>query len=97
MEKIKQLRKLLTLNSLEGYMVPKNDEFFNENVQINKDRLKKISNFRGSAGFAIILQKENYLFVDGRYTLQAQKQCKRKFKIITLPSKKFWSNFKKKT
>ena len=38
-------------------MVPKNDEFFNENVQINKDRLKKISNFTGSAGFAIILKK----------------------------------------
>ena len=41
MEKIKQLRKLLNLNYLDGYIVPKNDEFFNENVQINKDRLKK--------------------------------------------------------
>ena len=95
MEKIKQLRKLLTLNDLEGYIVPKNDEFFNENVQINKDRLKKISNFTGSAGFAIILKKENYLFVDGRYTLQAQKQCKEKFKIITLPSKSFREILKK--
>ena len=77
MEKIKQLRKLLNLNYLDGYIVPKNDEFFNENVQINKDRLKKISNFTGSAGFAIILKKENYLFVDGRYTLQAQKAMQR--------------------
>ncbi len=96
MEKINQLRKLLNLTHLEGYIVPKNDEFFNENVQVNKDRLKKISNFTGSAGFAIILKKENYLFVDGRYTLQAQKQCKGKFKIITLPSKKFDAILKKK-
>ena len=29
------------------------------------DRLKTISNFSGSAGFAIILKKENFLFVDG--------------------------------
>ena len=96
MEKIKQLRKILKLNHLEGYIIPKNDEFFNENVQIHKDRLKNISNFTGSAGFAIILLKENYLFVDGRYTLQAQKQCKGKFKIITLPSKSFRKIIKKK-
>ena len=96
MEKIKQLREILKLNHLEGYIIPKNDEFFNENVQIHKDRLKNISNFTGSAGFAIILLKENYLFVDGRYTLQAQKQCKGKFKIITLPSKSFRRIIKKK-
>ena len=34
--------------------------------------------------------------MDGRYTLQAQKQCKRKFKIITLPSKSFGAILKKK-
>ena len=96
MEKIRQLKELLKLNNLEGYIVPKNDEFFNENVQVNKDRLKKISNFTGSAGFAIFLKKENYLFVDGRYTLQAYKQCKEKFKIITLPSKSFGAILKKK-
>ena len=94
MEKIKRLRKLLNLNHIEGYLVPKNDEFFNENVQVNKERLKIISNFTGSAGFAIILKKENYLFVDGRYTLQANKQCKGKFKIITLPSKSSFNEFK---
>ena len=38
MEKIKQLREILKLNHLEGYIIPKNDEFFNENVQIHKDK-----------------------------------------------------------
>ena len=96
MEKIEKLKKLLTLNNLDGYIIPKNDEFLNENVQINKDRLKKITNFTGSAGFAIILKKENYIFVDGRYTLQAQRECKGKFKIIALPSKIFTKFLKKK-
>ena len=35
------------------------------------NRLKIISNFSGSAGLAIILKKKNYLFTDGRYTIQS--------------------------
>ena len=87
MNKIKQLKKLLKIYKLDGYLVPKNDEFFNEYVKKSSDRLKFISNFSGSAGFAIILRNKNYLFVDGRYTIQAQIQSGRKFKIITIPNK----------
>ena len=87
MNKIKQLKKLLKIYKLDGYLVPKNDEFFNEYVKKSSDRLKFISNFSGSAGFAIILRNKNYLFVDGRYTIQAQIQSGEKFKIITIPNK----------
>ena len=41
-----------------------------------------ISNFSGSAGLAIVLRKNNYLFVDGRYTIQAKQQSANHFKII---------------
>ena len=34
---------------------------------------------------SIILKKKNYLFVDGRYTLQANNQSGKSFKIITIP------------
>ena len=44
-----------------------------------------ISGFSGSYGFALILKDKNYLFVDGRYTLQAYNQSGRLFKIITIP------------
>ena len=37
--------------------------------------------------FIIILKDINYLFVDGRYTLQAERQSGKKFKIITFPNK----------
>ena len=87
MEKIKKLRKLFKNNSLDGYLVPKNDEFFGEYVSKNKDILKYISGFSGSYGFALILKKKNYLFVDGRYTLQAKIQTKNLFNIITMPNK----------
>ena len=46
-----------------------------------KDRLKVISNFSGSAGYAVILKNKNYLFVDGRYTIQAQIESGKFFKI----------------
>ncbi len=85
MEKIKQLKRLFTHYNLDGYLVPKNDEFFSEYIPENKDRLKLISNFTGSYGFALILKKKNYLFIDGRYTEQARIQSGKLFNILTLP------------
>jgi len=87
MEKINKLRKLFSYYGLDGYIVPKNDEFFGEYIPRDKDKLKYISNFSGSYGFALILKKRNYLFVDGRYTLQAKIQSGKLFKIITVPNK----------
>ncbi len=86
-DNLKNLRKKITENNLDGYLVPKNDEYFNEYVHPSKDRLNFISNFSGSAGFAIILKNKKYLFVDGRYTIQAQIQSGKNFKIITMPQK----------
>ena len=80
MSKIQTLRNKFKRYNIDGYIVPKNDDFFNEYSKIN--RLKFISNFSGSAGLAIILKKKNYLFIDGRYTIQSQIECGKKFKII---------------
>ena len=81
---INKLKDLIFSYNLDGYIVPKNDEYFSEYA--NPDRLQKISNFNGSAGLAIILINKNYLFVDGRYTIQAKKQAGTKFKIIQIPN-----------
>ena len=87
MEKIKKLKKILIREKLDGYIIPKNDEFFSEYTPIYNDRLNFISGFTGSYGFALILRDKNYLFVDGRYTLQAHNQSGGLFKIITIPDK----------
>jgi Xaa-Pro aminopeptidase len=79
----KKLIKLIKFYNLDGYIVPKNDAYFSEFS--SPDRLKIISNFSGSAGFAVILKKKNFLFVDGRYTIQAQIQAGKYFKIIEIP------------
>ena len=81
-KKIIELRKNFSKYNIDGYIIPKNDEFFSEYV--NYDRLKLISNFSGSAGMGIILKNKNYLFVDGRYTIQAKKESGNLFKIIQI-------------
>ena len=87
MTKLSELKKKFKNYKIDGYIVPKNDEFFGEYIPENKDNLKFISSFSGSYGFALILKNENYLFVDGRYTLQAKIQSGQNFKIITIPKK----------
>ena len=88
MEKINKLKNKFKRYNLDGYIIPKNDEFFSEYVPFHNDKLQYISNFSGSSGLALILKKNNYLLVDGRYTVQANNQSGKKFKIITLPFKK---------
>ena len=81
-KRINVLRDKFKNYKIDGYIIPKNDEYFSEYAI--KDRLKTISNFSGSAGLAIILKKINYLFVDGRYTIQAKQQSASQFKIVEI-------------
>ena len=82
-KRLKSLKKKFSKLNIDGYVIPKNDDYFGEYAKI--DRLKIISEFSGSAGLAIILKKKNYLFVDGRYTLQAKKQSGKNFHIYEIP------------
>ncbi len=76
---IKLLRNKFKKYGIDGYVIPKNDDFFTEYSKLN--RLEVISNFSGSAGLAIILKNKNYLFTDGRYTLQSKIESGKNFKI----------------
>ncbi len=76
-----ELKKKFQEFNIDGYIIPKNDEFFSEYANI--DRLKIITNFSGSAGYAVILKNKNYLFVDGRYTIQAKIESGKNFKIVS--------------
>jgi len=80
-DRIKKLRDNFDKYQIDGYVVPKNDEYFSEYSEIN--RIKTISNFSGSAGIAVILKKKNYLFVDGRYTLQAKIESGKNFTLVS--------------
>ena len=82
---LNKLSKLILNHKVDGYIIPKNDDFFTE--QVKHDRLKLISNFTGSAGLAFIFVKKNYLFVDSRYTIQAKQESGKNFKIVKIHKK----------
>mgnify|MGYP001283256876 CR=1 FL=1 len=90
--KIKKLRRKFNIYNIDGYAVPKNDGYFSE--YSSPDRLKFISNFDGSAGLAIILRNKNYLFVDGRYTIQAKSQAGTNFNVVEISKKLPWKILK---
>ena len=82
-KKIAEIRKLLIKNKIDYYLIPHSDEYQNEFLPNYSKRLEWISNFTGSAGDVIVGIKEAYLFVDGRYTIQAQNEVnKGQYKIF---------------
>ena len=59
----------------DGFLVPRADAHQGEYVTAADMRLSWLTGFTGSAGFCIALQNTAGLFVDSRYTLQAQDQA----------------------
>jgi Xaa-Pro aminopeptidase len=73
-DRVRQLREWLATRQLGGFIVPRSDEHQGEYVAERSERLRWLTGFSGSAGVALILGDRALLFVDGRYTLQAQQQ-----------------------
>ncbi|MBX9804954.1 MAG: aminopeptidase P family protein [Alphaproteobacteria bacterium] len=72
--RLADLRQLLTSLGGDGFVIPRTDAYQGEYVALCDERLSWLTGFTGSAGMAIVLKEKAALFVDGRYTLQAQAQ-----------------------
>lgn len=68
------LRAELAKAGVDGFLIPRGDEYLGEYVPPSGERLAWISGFTGSAGLAIVLAGRAVLFTDGRYTTQATAQ-----------------------
>ena len=73
-DRITALRRELTRQGLDGFLIPMADEYQSEYVPASAQRLAYITGFTGSAGFVVILNDRAAFFTDGRYTLQAEQQ-----------------------
>jgi Xaa-Pro aminopeptidase len=71
---LKSIQKALAEENIDFYWVPASDEYLNEYVVERAKRLKYLSGFSGSAGNIIIGQSQAWLFVDGRYHVQAPQE-----------------------
>ena len=71
---LKKFHSFMKNESLDLFIVSSTDEYLNEYVSLNKNSRCILTGFSGSAGDAVITQNELFLFVDGRYHSQAEKQ-----------------------
>ena len=73
-DRVQALRlKLGDLNA-DAFIVPHSDEHQNEYLPARAERLAWLTGFTGSAGFAVILMEQAFVFTDGRYALQVDEQ-----------------------
>ena len=75
-EKLNALRKLMKENNLTFYYIPTDDYHLSEYVGSFFKEREFMSGFTGSAGVLLVTLKDAYLWVDGRYFLQAENQLK---------------------
>ncbi len=68
------LRAELARCGLSGFIVPRADAHHSEFLPRRAERLMWLTGFSGSAGVAVVLAEAAAVFVDGRYTLQAEAQ-----------------------
>ncbi|KAA5800976.1 aminopeptidase P family protein [Alkalicaulis satelles] len=79
------LRAALKTAGLDGFIIPHEDEYNNEYLPANAERLAWATGFTGSAGAAIVLTGKAAVFVDGRYTEQVKAQVDAKlFEYVDL-------------
>jgi Xaa-Pro aminopeptidase len=72
--RVAALRAELKRRALDGFVVPRADRQQNEYLPASEERLSWLTGFTGSAGAAVVLTDRAAVFVDGRYTVQAEAQ-----------------------
>ncbi|MCR2100438.1 aminopeptidase P family protein [Campylobacter upsaliensis] len=73
-KRVGKLREAMQEKGLDSYLVVSADPHLSEYLSDYYKVKDYLSGFQGSVGTLVFTQKEAYLWVDGRYWLQAQKQ-----------------------
>ena len=76
-ERINCLQKLMKENDIQAYIIPTDDFHSSEYVGDYFKCREYMSGFTGSAGTLVVLEESAYLWTDGRYFLQADKQLEK--------------------
>lgn len=81
MDKLESLRKIMVEEGLAALLIPHADEFQGEMLPPRAERLKWLTGFTGSAGFAVVTLDKAAFFTDARYLLQAKQQLSSEYEI----------------
>lgn len=75
-KEVVEIRRILKEKGLSGYYIPHSDAHQSEYIS-DYDKFRAcVSGFTGSAGDLLILEENAYLFTDGRYFIQAEKELR---------------------
>ena len=101
-DRLKALREVIKDQGLNGFLIPRADLHQNEYIEPSEARLEWITGFTGSAGLCLVTLKSAFIFVDGRYKIQAKEETNKSlFKVIQTSKISFncwfYENCKNKT
>ena len=69
-----RLRTCMKYHKLDAFIIPRSDKYQNEFIQTRDERLLWISGFSGSSGICLVTLKSAYIFIDGRYKTQVNRE-----------------------
>ncbi|KAF9566554.1 Creatinase/aminopeptidase [Agrocybe pediades] len=96
-DRLARLRELMRKDEIgvQAFVVPSEDQHSSEYLAHCDERRAFISGFNGSAGCAIVTLDKAFLFTDGRYFLQAEKQLDENWTLMKqgLPDVPSWQEF----
>lgn len=73
-QRLEALRRVMRKEKIDAWIAPTNDFHGSEYIGEYFKTRKYLTGFTGSVGTAVITQKEAWLWTDGRYFIQAEKQ-----------------------
>lgn len=72
--RVAKLREKMAELGIDGFLVPRADEYQGEYVPASAERMAWLTGFTGSAGVVLVMADWAIVFVDGRYTTQLKEQ-----------------------
>lgn len=73
---INEIKAYLTEKKYDALLITRNNQFLGQDILDDENKIKALTGFKGSAGSLIITPQKAFLFVDGRYEIQAKQQTK---------------------
>ncbi len=74
-QRLDELRRIMLKAGAEAFLLPRSDKYLNEDLAPADERLHWLCGFTGSQGLLAVVPDGAALLVDGRYSVQAQREC----------------------
>ena len=88
---IKSVQTELKKQKITARLFTLGNMFINEDILDSENRILELTNFTGSYGIFLVTQTKSYLFIDGRYEIQASREVNlKKVELVKLSTINFF-------